>query len=162
MKTTERQLEKVVTVGSGWMWLGINLTVFVGSIGLFIYAVLGGLQSYGEPIWWMMAVSILVFITSNILWNGFFTLEPNEARVLVLFGNYKGTVRESGFHFGNPFYTNGQKGGMALATLKASGTDSQKETAAAVEAMLKKHRRNKISLRARNLNGDKLKVNDKR
>jgi regulator of protease activity HflC (stomatin/prohibitin superfamily) len=162
METKERQLEKVVTVGNGWTWLGINLLLFFGSIGLFIYSIWAGAQNYGEPIWWIMAVSILIFITSNILWNGLFTLEPNEARVLVLFGSYKGTVRESGFHFGNPFYTNGQRGGIALATMKTSGTDSQKEAALAVEAVLKKHRRNKISLRARNLNGDKLKVNDKR
>ena len=36
---------------------------------------------------------------------GFFTLEPNEARVLILFGAYKGTVRVSGFHWANPLYT---------------------------------------------------------
>src|SRR5262245_37937604 len=35
---------------------------------------------------------------------GFFTLEPNEARVLILFGNYKGTARKSGFHWANPLY----------------------------------------------------------
>ncbi len=35
---------------------------------------------------------------------GFFTLEPNEARVLMLFGAYKGTVRSSGFHWANPLY----------------------------------------------------------
>lgn len=163
MKENARQLEKVRHVGNGWTWLGINLVLFFGSIGLFIYSMVSGIQGpAGESVWWMMIVSILVFILSNILWNGFFTLEPNEARVLVLFGAYKGTVRESGFHFGNPFYSNGQKGGMALATMKATGTDSQKETAAMIESMLHKHRRNKISLRARNLNGDKLKVNDMR
>jgi hypothetical protein len=35
---------------------------------------------------------------------GFFTLQPNEARVLILFGAYKGTVRRSGFHWANPLY----------------------------------------------------------
>ena len=39
--------------------------------------------------------------------TGFFTLQPNQARVLVLFGAYKGTVRTPGFHWGNPFYSNG-------------------------------------------------------
>ena len=163
MNENIRQTERAKKVGNGWVWLGINLILFFGSIGGFIYSIVAGVNGpAGEPVWWMMVASVLVFITSNILWNGFFTLEPNGARVLVLFGEYKGTVRSSGFHFGNPFYSNGQKGGIALASLKASGTDSQKEAAAAVEAALKKHRRNKISLRARNLNGDKLKVNDVR
>lgn len=163
MSTLERQNEKVVEVGSGWTWLPINLVLKLGSIWLFIHSVYAGVQGpYGQPIWWQMVVSILLFVTSIVLWNGFFTLEPNEARVLILFGKYKGTVRKSGFHFGNPFYSNGQSGGMALATMKQSGTDSQKEAAAQVAAILKKHKRNKISLRARNMNGDKLKVNDMR
>jgi len=67
---------------------------------------------------------IAVFI---LLSCGFFTLQPNEGRVLILFGSYQGTVRESGFHWTNPF-----------------------------------NRKLKISLRARNFQSDKLKVNDKR
>lgn len=150
-------------VGNGWVWLPINLILLIGSIGLFINSIVAGVNgSTGEPIWWQMVLSVLVFMTSSILWSGFFTLEPNEARVLILFGAYKGTVRTSGFHFGNPFYSNGKKGGMALASIKQTGTNSQKEAAAQLTALLGKHRRNKISLRARNMNGDKLKVNDMR
>lgn len=114
------------------------------------------------PYWGQMVTSVILFILSIILWNGFFTLEPNEARVLVLFGAYKGTVRKSGYHFGNPFYSNGEKGGLALASMKETGTEAQKAAAAQLAMVLKKHKRNKISLRARNMNGDKLKVNDKR
>jgi len=70
---------------------------------------------------------ILLLILAGTAIGGFFTLQPNEARVLMLFGAYKGSVRQSGFHWTNPFYA--------------------------------KHR---LSLRSRNLNGEKLKVNDKR
>jgi regulator of protease activity HflC (stomatin/prohibitin superfamily) len=100
------------------------------------------------------------------LLTGFYTLQPNEGRVLVLFGDYKGTVRTSGFHWGNPFYTNGpgQPGLLAQAAAmqgamqgKVAGTRAG--TAAGGQ---KTTGRNKISLRARTLNGDKLKVNDKR
>jgi len=56
---------------------------------------------------------------------GFFIVNPNDARVLVLFGKYKGTVKENGFYWANPFFS-----------------------------------KQKITLRARNLNGEKLKVND--
>jgi regulator of protease activity HflC (stomatin/prohibitin superfamily) len=94
----------------------------------------------GLPIWVVLA-------------TGFFTLQPNEARVLVLFGAYKGTVRASGLHWGNPFYTNGPQQFDALAKLAAAKTGAPIPKTAA---------RNKISLRARTFNGDKLKVNDKR
>lgn len=163
MNEIEKQNEKVVEVGNGWRWLPINLILSIGSIGLFINSIVSGVNGPTMmPIWWQMVLSVLICLTSVISWNGFFTLEPNEARVLILFGEYKGTVRKSGYHFGNPFYSNGAKGGLLLAGIKQTGTDSQKEAAAQVAAVLQKHKRNKISLRARNMNGDKLKVNDKR
>jgi len=90
-------------------------------IAQFIYLVRGDDISMG---WILVAAECLVFIT---LLCGFFTLQPNEARVLVLFGSYKGTVRTSGFHWTNPFNSK-------LA----------------------------MSLRSKNLNGQSLKVNDKR
>lgn len=34
---------------------------------------------------------------------GFFTVQPNEARVLVFLGRYTGSIRKEGFHFANPF-----------------------------------------------------------
>jgi len=39
------------------------------------------------------------------LWAGFFMVNPNEARVLQLFGSYVGTAREPGLRWANPFYT---------------------------------------------------------
>jgi regulator of protease activity HflC (stomatin/prohibitin superfamily) len=49
--------------------------------------------------------AIGTFVITMILTKGFFTLQPNEASVLLLFGNYRGTERNSGFHWTNPFYT---------------------------------------------------------
>jgi regulator of protease activity HflC (stomatin/prohibitin superfamily) len=89
-----------------------------------------------------------------ILLPGFFTLQPNQARVLVLFGSYKGTVRRSGLHWGNPFYQNGSSGQMQKL---AASHDS-----ATAVATVRSLARNKVSLRARTLNNDRLKVNDKR
>ena len=89
--------------------------------------------------------------------TGFFTLQPNQARVLVLFGAYKGTVRTPGFHWGNPFYSKGRSrrphGGESGSRQDRHGTRRRDRS---------RMGRNKISLRARTLNGDKLKVNDKR
>jgi regulator of protease activity HflC (stomatin/prohibitin superfamily) len=74
-----------------------------------------------------IASAVLTILLGGVLSGGFFTLQPNEAAVLILFGAYKGSVRDSGFKWTNPF-----------------------------------NEKKKISLRARNFNGDKLKVNDKR
>lgn len=53
---------------------------------------------------------IAVLAVGAVLLRGFFSLQPNQARVLVLFGSYKGTVRTSGFHWANPFYSNDRQG----------------------------------------------------
>ncbi|RPI99766.1 MAG: SPFH domain-containing protein, partial [Chloroflexi bacterium] len=89
------------------MWLPIVIVLLLGSIALFIYAIAAGAEAQGHPFWIQFVAGALGIIASIILMPGFFTLQPNEARVLVLFGKYKGTVRQSGFHWGNPFYSNG-------------------------------------------------------
>jgi len=154
--------EQVVKVSNGWVMLPIVIGLFLAGIGLFIYSLVAGINSVGHPFWWLFVFSLLLEIVSVVMMVGFFALQPNEARVLILFGAYKGTVRESGFHWANPFYSNGPSHpGLAarmaemqsnLAAAKAGGTAPQRKTQS----------RFKISLRSRNLNGDKLKVNDKR
>jgi regulator of protease activity HflC (stomatin/prohibitin superfamily) len=143
--------ERTVTVQSGWVWLPLLLIGILGSIALLIYSIAAGNRDVGHPYGWLLTAAILIEIASLTSLNGLFTLQPNEARVLILFGQYKGTVRQSGFHFGNPFYSNGP-----MPTLK---TDEKGGVSVAIP---KRQRRNKISLRARNLNSDRLKVNDKR
>lgn len=56
-----------------------------------------------EP--WMLWIFIPALILNFIAFGGFFIVQPNEARVLVLFGKYIGSVRESGFFYTNPFVT---------------------------------------------------------
>ena len=73
----------------------------------------------------LLWVFIPLVIVTGIWPSGFFIVQPNEARVLVLFGKYIGTVRDSGFFWANPF-------------------------------AVKRH----VSLRIRNFNSEKLKVND--
>jgi len=51
---------------------------------------------------WLGIVLIVLFI---LILPGFFTLQPNKAMVLILFGAYKGTVKENGFMWVNPFMT---------------------------------------------------------
>jgi regulator of protease activity HflC (stomatin/prohibitin superfamily) len=116
--TTHR--EQPTSVGNGWMFILIAIALM--ALGFFL--LVGGAQ-------WRSALpivaGILVGIFAFVMLGGFFTLQPNESAVLTLFGAYKGTTRQNGFLWANPFY-----------------------------------RKQKISLRVRNLNGEKLKVNDKR
>ncbi|HEV8073407.1 MAG TPA: SPFH domain-containing protein [Opitutaceae bacterium] len=109
--------EQTVSAISGWFVL---LSIFaLAGLGLFFASTNRGSFSSG-----LIAVTAVAI---GFLTRGFFTLQPNEAAVLTLFGAYTGTVRSSGFFWASPF-----------------------------------KKRLRVSLRVRNFNGEKLKVNDKR
>jgi regulator of protease activity HflC (stomatin/prohibitin superfamily) len=112
-------------VSSGLLMFFVDILLLLASIG---GVVLGIIKTNTDPsplTVGTIIVGAVIFVVWCIFTGGFFTLQPNEAAVLILFGEYKVTVRKSGWHFANPFFT-----------------------------------KKKISLRSRNLNGDKLKVND--
>lgn len=146
--------EQIVSVQRGALWLPTLLLLGLGSLALFIYSIAVSDSHGGHPFWRLFILGALGIVLTIFLLPGFFTLQPNEARVLVLFGRYRGTVRASGFHWGNPFYSNGLK-----AALRVTST---KEQPAEAQLAFRKQARNKISLRVRNLMSEKLKVNDKR
>ena len=100
--------------------LVILILVMVGAVANFVY---GGSQHRPG----LIILSVVVLIASFCLVPGFFVVNPGEAKALQLFGEYKGTVRDQGFWFANPFLTKKQ-----------------------------------ISLRIRNFETAKLKVNDSR
>ncbi len=117
---TNPSVEKPATTLPGGPILAATLAL----LGISTFLLIEQIRSGGSPLGWTgTGTTFFLFILSL---SGFFTLQPNEARVLVLFGSYKGTVRTSGFHWTNPFNSK-----LAL------------------------------SLRSRNLNGERLKVNDK-
>jgi regulator of protease activity HflC (stomatin/prohibitin superfamily) len=162
-ESTKVNREVQVGVFSGWVMLPLAIFLVVAGVALLIYSIVGGARTGGQPWWGLFVLALVVECAGVLMMPGFFTLQPNEARVLILFGAYKGTVRESGFHWGNPFYSNGprQSGALAMAQMAEQG----KLGAAKAASMTPHHGtpgRHKISLRARTLNGDKLKVNDKR
>ncbi len=74
----------------------------------------------------LTVMAIASGLVGFVLLMGFIIVNPNESMVLVLFGEYKGTVKDNGFFWVNPFFT-----------------------------------KRKISLRARNLDSQPIKVNDK-
>ena len=115
---------------SGWKMNGFAaLFMILATLAVAIASIVASVNffpagSAGEVI--AAVAGVLLIITSIIMSIGFMMLEPNEARVLLFFGKYRGTFYETGFWWVNPF-------------------------------MSKKS----ISMRARNLNVDPIKVNDK-
>src|SRR5580700_10195796 len=107
--TASRESER--GVASGWIMLATDIALILGAAALILYAIAHGIQTLGHPLWAFLIAGILADLLGLITLGGFFTLQPNEARVLLLFGAYKGTVRKSGFHWANPFYCRNLKGG---------------------------------------------------
>ena len=106
--TKERELR----AKSGWPMLIAMILGLVVIIALFVLSIVQ-MASYDDaglaiPAIWiaLLVVSIVLFCLWFIPLSGFFTLQPGQARVCILFGEYKGTVRDEGFFWANPFYSN--------------------------------------------------------
>src|SRR5213593_430378 len=154
--------ERMVQVLSGWVMLLVAIVLLLAAQALLIYSIVAGVREIGHPNWALFVLAMLMEFGGVLILPGLFTLQPNEARVLILFGAYKGTVRDSGFHWGNPFYSNKTRSTNLMARL----AEFEGKVASAKKGEQRPERshlsRNKISLRARTLNGEILKVNDKR
>ncbi len=108
---------------NGFLALFLILAGFAGSI----YTIVAGVKYHMEPFGgWLIAIGIAGILAMLVCLFGFMLLEPNEARVLLFFGEYRGNFLKTGFWWVNPFMST-----------------------------------KKISLRARNLNAEPIKVNDK-
>ena len=94
--------EQTVSAVSGWMVLAINLAMFGGCAWL-LWSFIQSAKNQPDPSFTTLIAFIIGVLFSIFTATGFFTLQPNTSRVLTLFGDYKGTVRTSGFHWANPF-----------------------------------------------------------
>ncbi|MCC6795168.1 MAG: SPFH domain-containing protein [Candidatus Hydrogenedentes bacterium] len=136
--------ERTRGVQSGWVMLPIVLIAWVSVPVLIVGAAL----DESPP---LMIFAIVLALVNFLLSMGFFSLQPNEARVLVLFGEYRGTVRTEGFHWTNPFSV--KRGGV---------TSLPNEKKPGQVQVVSKPNRYVVSLRARNFETQRLKVNDQR
>ena len=93
--------EQTRTVQSGWLMLGILVPVLILTILVFILGITQNVVSIFPSVLLM----ILIVVTDVVCLIGFFVVNPNQARVLQLFGKYVGTVRDPGLRWANPFYT---------------------------------------------------------
>jgi regulator of protease activity HflC (stomatin/prohibitin superfamily) len=139
--------------------LVIGVGMIVIGVYWFVRIVIGadaGTIPVGSAMTQIIA-SLCVDTLGTLILFGLFTLQPNEARVLILFGSYKGTVRVPGFHWANPFYARSRGRAPITPGEAATGTTAQR----ARQLMMLSRLPTKISLRAHNFNSDQLKVNDK-
>jgi len=86
--------EQVIAGGNGWVMLGVLLAALVFAV--FLALTPGGPAKF--------VAGVVLFAVSAFCLKGLFTLEPNQAAVMIFFGSYAGTARESGFFWVNPFY----------------------------------------------------------
>ncbi|MDH3839586.1 MAG: SPFH domain-containing protein [Chromatiales bacterium] len=110
--------EKVKKVASGYPMLVILLLLQLATI----YWIVTALRNYAIA---AVIGGIIAAIVVLVLWIGFFMVNPNEAKVLQLFGKYIGTAKDPGLRWANPFLA-----------------------------------KRAVSLRVRNFESGKLKVND--
>ena len=104
--------EKIITALNGYLVVVVLLVL----TALMLYGFISNNMMLG-------VASFLIFV---LLTKGFIVVSPNSSKVLLLFGDYKGSVKQSGFFWINPLYN-----------------------------------RTSLSLRARNFESEKIKVNDK-
>ena len=90
--------EKTIRPMSGWLPLAVLPALIFGGPVLFIANVEQGNVPY-------ILSGLGMLFAGFIGLFGFLAVAPNEARVLLLFGDYRGSVKESGFFWENPFYT---------------------------------------------------------
>ena len=114
--------ERPIATWNGFVMLAVGLAFLLAAVWQIVSMVGAGRPTLGA-----VGLVVLLFVLGVIALSGLYTLQPNTAAILQLFGDYRGTSRVPGLRFTNPFYSN-----------------------------------RKLSLRARNLNGERLKVNDKR
>ena len=118
--------ERPVRTYSGFVALAIGIVLLLVA-GWLVSDMVANVRARVPNSFAMLGIVTVLGLAALLVLMGLYTLQPNEAAILQLFGAYRGTTRTPGLRATNPFYT-----------------------------------RRKLSLRARNLNGERLKVNDKR
>ncbi len=155
--------EKIYTTKkNGMLALILTLCLLVCSVAMFVFGIVS--EAYV-----CMGAGIVILVIGWIPFCGLRVLKPQEALVLTLFGKYKGSLREEGFYFVNPFCSSvnpaagtklAQSGDTTenngLAGLAIASVANAAVAAAGENGISGK----KISLKAMTLNNGRQKIND--
>jgi regulator of protease activity HflC (stomatin/prohibitin superfamily) len=141
---------------SGYVALAAHIAWFALATALLVRAI--QIQAIPST---LLVAAIAGLVLSFVALFGYFTLQPNEARVQILFGQYKGTIKQSGFFWANPFYSR-QRRPKSNSAGETRRSPHQRDLSKLAESDSDPANSTKLSLRAHNFNSETLKVNDKR
>jgi regulator of protease activity HflC (stomatin/prohibitin superfamily) len=96
-------IEKPYRPVSGWLPLPVSIALLIGGPWLTILSLHAFKMGTGSG--WYIVGGILTLLAGVVSVVGYTAIAPNQARVLLLFGDYKGSVLESGFFWLNPFFS---------------------------------------------------------
>lgn len=143
--------EKVLHPISGYLMLLAGLLGLAAGIGLavggFVLGESGGAAAAG------LIAGIIVFIAAVIVLCGLKVLNPNEAYVFTVFGNYYGTLKKAGFYWVNPFCSAINPTVKAAPVVAASGNGRSVSVSVG-------EKEKKVSMRTMTLDNKLQKVND--
>jgi len=95
--------EKVLRPAAGWSSVVICLGLVAGGIAIIALSIIAHPRGPASP--WPIFLAIGMFLAAIVMLFGFQAVAPNNARALLLFGEYQGSITESGFYWVNPFYS---------------------------------------------------------
>lgn len=153
--------EKIYTSKkNGMAMLILNILMIFVSIALIIIGAFcfDGRVALGVT---MFVLGIVLFAACFVLFAGYKILKPQEALVLTLFGDYKGTLREAGFYFVNPFCSAVNPAAATKLAQSGDATNNNLPNAALNAAVnVAESYSKKVSLKAMTLNNGRQKIND--
>ncbi|HIR27354.1 MAG TPA: SPFH domain-containing protein [Candidatus Choladousia intestinigallinarum] len=138
--------EKILQAPSGYLFLFLGILMVLGCLPAYIAP--GVLGASTAVIVFFVILGTILLLAGILLLCGLHIINPNEALVLSLFGNYYGTLKEEGYYWTNPF-ASGLNPSIKIPTVTASGSG------VSVSSISKK-----ISTKIMTLNNEKQKVND--
>ena len=98
--------EKIINLSNGYLMLVLSLIFILGGISSLVNG--------------MIPIFFIFLLLNIIILPGFFLVNPNTSKVILLFGKYIGTVKENGFYWANPLYR------KKSISLRASNFDSER------------------------------------
>lgn len=151
MKSSNQiQEEKILHPINGLAMLLLFILGLLGSVALFVLGILYLKGAVGGA---LAVISILIFLACCIGFGGLKVINPNEALVLALFGNYYGTLKQDGYFFVNPFCS-------AINPTVKNYARATANTSTGVNLNMGGETSKKVSLKTMTLNNEKQKVND--
>lgn len=147
--------EKIIKSKSGWLFLLITIVLFavaaLFTLNFVLSAIAADRNPLLDPSFPSIIGALVFFFAGMFVSSGLFSLQPGQAKVCVLFGKYIGTVKDEGLRWANPYYAKTLSTNVGDLSSLATGTGTPTVN---VHTSI-------ISTRARTLNGDVLKVNDR-